>query len=88
MYEDLNGKVEGIVDGGECGVGVESTVITLATEFPCVLRPGGISVERLREVLGRVDVDDAVVHKLAEGKAAGLGNEVQALFPQFGYTYS
>ncbi|MDO4458666.1 MAG: L-threonylcarbamoyladenylate synthase, partial [Clostridia bacterium] len=41
-YEDLNGKIPGIVNGGDCDVGVESTVITLVPEIPKVLRPGGI----------------------------------------------
>ena len=53
-----------------CDVGVESTVITLAGDTPRVLRPGGVTVEQLAEVLGKVDVDDAVLHKLADGKRA------------------
>lgn len=67
---DLDGKIPLIVDSGECSVGVESTVITLASEIPRVLRPGGISVEMLTEVLGEVEVDDAVLNKLAEGAVA------------------
>src|SRR5699024_12363742 len=47
-------------------VGLASTVITVAGEVPCVLRPGGVSVEQLRAVLGRVDVDRAVLEKPAE----------------------
>ena len=82
VYEDLFGKVEGIIDGGSCDVGVESTVITLATEFPKVLRPGGITVEQLRAVLGRVDVDDAVVHRLKnEEKAASPGMKYKHYSP-------
>ena len=70
VLDDLNGKVEAIIDGGICNVGVESTVITLATPYPRLLRPGGITLEQLREVLGRVDVDDAVINPLQEGKEA------------------
>ena len=44
-----NGKIAAIVDGGSCGVGLESTVISLATEVPTVLRPGGITVEQLKD---------------------------------------
>lgn len=67
---DLDGKIPLIIDSGECSVGVESTVITLVPEVPRVLRPGGISVEMLTEVLGEVEVDDAVLNKLAEGAVA------------------
>ena len=70
VFDDLFGKVEAIVDGGDCEVGVESTVITLATPVPKVLRPGGITVEQLREVLGEVEVDDAVINKLKDNEEA------------------
>lgn len=70
VMNDMNGKIEAVVDGGVCDVGVESTVITLAGDTPRVLRPGGVTVEQLAEVLGKVDVDDAVLHKLADGKRA------------------
>ena len=67
---DLMGRADAIIDGGECSVGVESTVITLATNPPRLLRPGGITLEELREVLGNVEIDDAVLNRLAEGKTA------------------
>lgn len=67
---DMDGKIDAVLDGGACEVGVESTVITLATEVPRVLRPGGITVEQLRAVLGEVEVDPAVTDKLAEGATA------------------
>lgn len=66
VYEDMFGKIEAILDGGRSGVGVESTIVTLATKRPRLLRPGGVSLEELEEVLGRVDVDKAVREKLAE----------------------
>lgn len=56
VFEDMNGRVAGIIKGGDCGVGVESTVIDMTSEVPTVLRPGGISVEQLREVLGEVRI--------------------------------
>ena len=70
VMNDLIGRIDAVVDGGECEVGLESTVITLATEVPRVLRPGGVTVEQLRAVLGNVDVDDAVLNQLEEGKTA------------------
>ncbi|MFR7551579.1 MAG: L-threonylcarbamoyladenylate synthase [Acutalibacteraceae bacterium] len=66
VCDDLMGRVEAIVDGGDCAVGLESTVITVVGDVPRVLRPGGVSVEQLRAVLGRVEVDRAVLEKPAE----------------------
>ncbi len=68
MLEDMDGKIEGIVDGGNCTVGVESTIIDLTVTPPRLLRPGGITLEELRAVLGEVTVDDAVTRLLAEGE--------------------
>lgn len=70
VMNDLNGKIEAILDGGACGVGVESTVITLVTNPPRLLRPGGITLEQLRSVLGEVELDDAVLNPLAKGVRA------------------
>ena len=70
MRADMDGRIDAIVDGGDCGVGVESTVITLAGARPRLLRPGGITLAQLRAVLGEVDVDPAVTHRLAAGQVA------------------
>ena len=70
VLNDMDGKIDAVLDGGMSEVGVESTVITLAADVPRVLRPGGITVEQLREVLGEVEVDDAVLHQLKEGVTA------------------
>lgn len=61
VLEDLDGRVDLFVDGGPCGVGLESTVLSLAGETPLLLRPGGVSLEQLRELLGEVRVDPAVL---------------------------
>lgn len=70
VKEDLDGRIDAIVDGGECAVGVESTVITLATDPPTLLRPGGVTPEELEEVLGEIRISHAVYEKLAEGEKA------------------
>jgi L-threonylcarbamoyladenylate synthase len=57
---DMAGRIPLILGGGETRVGIESTVIDLTLKTPMVLRPGGITLEELRIVLGRVDVDPAV----------------------------
>lgn len=70
VFDDMDGKIDAILDGGECKVGVESTVITLATEKPRLLRPGGVTLEMLRDCIGEVELDDSVFAKLKEGERA------------------
>ncbi len=60
-----DGKLEAIIDGGPCSVGVESTIIELSGERPRLLRPGGITPEQLRAVLGEIDIDRAVLGQIA-----------------------
>lgn len=50
MAEDMNGRIFAILDGGDCQVGVESTILSLSP--PCLLRAGGITVEEIQSVLG------------------------------------
>lgn len=59
--EDLDGKVEMIIDGGQVGIGLESTIIDLTEEKPTILRPGYITKEMLEKVLGEVDVDRTII---------------------------
>ena len=68
MLEDMGGKIDAIVDGGPCAVGVESTIVDLTCAPPRLLRPGGITLEQLREVLGEVAVDGAVTRQMGEGE--------------------
>ena len=68
VFDDLNGKIEGILDGGECNIGVESTVISLVTDPPRIFRPGGVTPEMLTEVLGEIEIDEAVFSALKEGQ--------------------
>lgn len=70
MIEDMDGKIEGIVDGGPCAVGVESTIIDLTVTPPRLLRPGGLPLEALEAVLGEIEVDKAVRRQLADGEKA------------------
>ena len=68
MLEDMDGKIDGIVDGGPCSVGVESTIIDLTEQPPRLLRPGGITLEQLEKVLGEVAVDPAVTRLMGAGE--------------------
>ncbi len=61
MLEDMDGKIHAIMNGGPCRVGVESTIVDLTLSPPRLLRPGGVTLEDLESVLGKVAVDEAVV---------------------------
>ncbi|MEK6939080.1 MAG: L-threonylcarbamoyladenylate synthase [Nanoarchaeota archaeon] len=56
VLEDMKGRVDAIIDGGDCEVGLESTVLDLTGKIPILLRPGAITLEQLRKVLGKVKV--------------------------------
>ena len=68
MLEDMDGKIDGIVDGGPCAVGVESTIVDLTVTPPRLLRPGGVTLEQLRAALGEVAVDSAVTRLMEAGE--------------------
>ena len=70
VAQDMDGRIAAIVDGGECAVGVESTVIDISGDTVRVLRPGAVTVEMLESVVGPVEVDDAVLHRLRDGAVA------------------
>lgn len=61
--EDLNGKIEYIIGGGKCEVGLESTIVDCTVNPPCVLRPGGITLEMLREIDERIYIDPMIMKK-------------------------
>ena len=63
VIEDMDGKIAFILDGGETGVGLESTVIDLTEKIPMILRPGGITIEQIREELPNVEIDPALLEK-------------------------
>ena len=68
VMNDLNGRINAVVDGGECRVGLESTVITMVPDTPRILRPGGITPEQIESVIGKIDIDDAVLNHLRKTK--------------------
>ena len=75
VLEDMDGRINGVVDGGPCAVGVESTILDLTCDPPRLLRPGGLPMEDLERLIGKIDVDKAVNGALAEGekpKAPGM----------------
>ena len=75
VWQDLNGKIEMIVDGGPVGIGVESTIVDVTGPVPVILRPGFITQEMLDELFGHVEMDPAITGPMKEGihpKAPGM----------------
>lgn len=70
VYEDMNGRIEMILDGGDCRVGVESTVLDVSGPEPVVFRPGAVTPEMVAAVAGSCSVADSVMRPLKEGEAA------------------
>ena len=61
VQEDLNGKIDMIINGGSTGIGVESTVLDLSETPPTILRPGGITLEQLKEINPDVEEDLSII---------------------------
>lgn len=75
VFQDMNGRIDIIVDGGPVGIGVESTIVDVTGEIPILLRPGAVTYEMLTEVLGTVEVDPAITGPLTadmKPKAPGM----------------
>ncbi|MBQ4640644.1 MAG: threonylcarbamoyl-AMP synthase [Clostridia bacterium] len=70
VYEDMNGRIAMILEGGNCRVGVESTVLDMTKDVPCILRPGAVTREMIAAVAGDCTVADSVMRPLKEGEAA------------------
>ncbi len=68
VMADLNGKIEIILDGGECEVGLESTVVNVLEDEVEILRPGKIAIDDFLKVVSKVKLDDGVFSKQSEDK--------------------
>lgn len=70
VFDDMDGRIRLILDGGESDVGLESTVISLVGERPCILRPGGVTQAMLESVVGPVDLAGSILRPLEKGEKA------------------
>ena len=70
VLEDMDGRIPLIIDGGACDVGLESTVISLVGEKPCILRPGGVTKAMLEAVIGEVTLAGSILRPLQKGEKA------------------
>lgn len=62
VFQDLNGKIPMILDGGSCKIGIESTVVDCSEKNPVILRPGYYTYEYLKEIIPSITLDDALVN--------------------------
>lgn len=75
VLQDMDGRIWGVVDGGSCQVGIESTIVDVTGEYPVILRPGGITLEQIQEVLPDCTLDAGLLKKPEERfqpKAPGM----------------
>ena len=72
---DLDGKIDMILDGGSTQVGLESTIIDVSVQIPVLLRPGAVTKEMIEEVIGKIEIDPAILSQSDENclpKAPGM----------------
>ena len=61
VEEDLGGRIEMILDGGQAVIGLESTIVDMSVEPPVILRPGAVTKEMMEAVIGPLEVDKAII---------------------------
>lgn len=82
VISDLNGRVDAIIDGGDCAFGLESTIIN-ATESPAVLlRPGAFTIEELSGIIGNIAIPDKVNESMKSGTAIAPGMKYRHYAPR------
>ncbi len=83
VIADLSGKIDAVIASDNCKVGVESTVVSLVSNPPRLLRPGAVTAEQLREILPDLEIDPAVLSELKAGeKAASPGMKYKHYSPK------
>ena len=82
VEEDMNGRIDMIIDGGDVEIGLESTIVDMTGETPVLLRPGRITLEMLQEVLGKVDADKTILAGNAAGRPKAPGMKYKHYAPK------
>lgn len=75
VWQDMDGKIEMVIDGGQVGIGVESTIVDVSGPVPVILRPGAVTQEMLDEIFDQVFIDPAILGPMEDGarpKAPGM----------------
>lgn len=82
VIKDLNGKVDAIIASSDSSIGLESTVIDLTEPIPNILRPGAITFEAIKEVIGQVAIDQAILDQTTLTKAKSPGMKYKHYAPK------
>ena len=81
VYDEMNNRVDGIILGGDCTFGLESTVLDLTNDIPVILRPGSVTKEDLENIIGKVNIDPALEKKEDNIKAKAPGMKYKHYSP-------
>ena len=82
VSEDLSGRIDMIIDGGEVGIGIESTIVDLSSDVPVILRPGYVTEKMLSRVLGHVETDPTLMKKTEGGRPKAPGMRYRHYAPK------
>mgnify|MGYP002579134478 CR=1 FL=1 len=87
VIDDMDGRIDMIIDGGMVGMGLESTIIDVTSKTPMILRPGFITYEMIKDVIGEVGVDKAILSKpTADFKPKAPGMKYRHYAPEADYS--
>ncbi len=82
VAEDLDGRIDMIIDGGEVGIGIESTIVDMTEEVPVILRPGYVTRQMIAEVIGEVRMDPALMSAGANERPKAPGMKYRHYAPK------
>lgn len=83
VIEDMDGRIDMIIDGGAIEIGIESTIVDVTCEVPMILRPGYVTADMIKEVLGDVCFDETVLaHSMVKGKPKAPGMKYRHYAPK------
>jgi L-threonylcarbamoyladenylate synthase len=71
-----------IIDGGQVGIGLESTIVDLTSEVPMILRPGYITAEMLKDVLGNISIDKTIIDSTSTERPKAPGMKYRHYAPK------
>ncbi len=82
VIDDLSGRIDMIVDGGEADIGLESTIVDFTGEEPVILRPGFLNQERMKEIIGSVEIDAGIISSDSKVKPKAPGMKYRHYAPK------
>ena len=82
VIEDLSGRIEMILDGGQAVIGLESTIVDMSVEPPVILRPGAITKDMMEAVIGPVEIDKAIIAPNSDVKPKAPGMKYRHYAPR------